>query len=333
MAPGRHEGMLCATAAIVLAALLGGCEAREQIARQTVAVKAQDTAAEIEAGQAAQELVAWRQVRSFEVGLSKPRAIAVGPDGSIYAGGEDAIRSFSPEGEVQWELPLDGEVRALEVADDGTMFVGFMESVAVLDPSGREQLRITPQDRRTWITSLAVSDDAIFVADAGARKVRRFDRQGNPTGEIGSEDPERGIPSLATPSPHLDVALSGNVLLIANPGRHSVQRHSVAGGALLGRWGDYGPDVEGFSGCCNPTDLAVLPDGRVVTGEKGNPRVKIYSPDGELLSVVAPPSEFREDTTAIDLQTDASGRVVALDPPRGEIHIYEEIEGSEEETG
>lgn len=333
MAPGRHEGMLFTTAAVVLAALLGGCEAREQIARDTVAVKAADTAAEIEAGQAAQKWVAWRQVGRIDTGLSKPRAIAVGTDGNIYAGGEGAIRCFSPEGEVQWELPVDGEVWALEVADAGTMFVAYIESVAVLDPSGREHLRITPQDRRTWITSLAVSDHAIFVADAGARKVWRYDRQGTPTGEIGSEDPQRGIPSLATPSPHLDIALSGDAILVANPGRHSVQRHAVADGALLGRWGDYGPDVEGFSGCCNPTDLAVLPDGRVVTSEKGSPRVKLYSPDGELLSVVAPPSEFRDDTAGIDLAADSSGRVLTLDPVRGEIRIYEEIAGSEEETG
>jgi hypothetical protein len=100
--------------------------------------------------------------------------------------------------------------------------------------------------------------------------------------------------------------------------------HSRADGALLTSWGQPGTDVHGFGGCCNPTDIAPLPDGRVVTSEKGLPRVKVYSAEGALLSVVVPPGEFVRSTVGIDLATDPSGRIAVLDPDRGIVRVYEE---------
>ncbi|MBM3243119.1 hypothetical protein FJZ31_43220, partial [Candidatus Poribacteria bacterium] len=45
-------------------------------------------------------------------------------------------------------------------------------------------------------------------------------------------------------------------------------------------------DIDGFCGCCNPVNFAMLPDGRFVTCEKGLPRVKIYDADGTFSGVV-----------------------------------------------
>ncbi len=88
-------------------------------------------------------------------------------------------------------------------------------------------------------------------------------------------------------------------------------------------WGLSSNGLEGFGGCCNPTDIALLPDGRVVTSEKGLPRVKVYSADGQLLSVVVPPEEFRPNAVGIDLA--ASGMTIAvLDPDDDVVRLYKE---------
>ncbi len=71
-----------------------------------------------------------------------------------------------------------------------------------------------------------------------------------------------------------------------------------ASGELEFAWGKPSAGIEGFCGCCNPVGLAMLPDGRCVTCEKGLPRVKVYSTEGVFESVVAGPETFPENAKA-----------------------------------
>jgi hypothetical protein len=94
--------------------------------------------------------------------------------------------------------------------------------------------------------------------------------------------------------------------------------------------------IEGFSGCCNPVSLAVLPDGGFVTCEKGLIRVKVYNAEGEFVGVVAGPDELGRteimrvcDTPeqcgqqSFDAAVDAAGRIYILDTLNHTIRIFE----------
>ena len=92
-------------------------------------------------------------------------------------------------------------------------------------------------------------------------------------------------------------------------------------------------DIEGFSGCSNPANFAIIEDGGFVTGEKGLPRVKIYDADGVFVSVVAPPELFgwRNDgffgsrIGELDVSVDPQGRVLVLDPVERIVRIFARI--------
>ncbi len=86
-------------------------------------------------------------------------------------------------------------------------------------------------------------------------------------------------------------------------------------------WGKGSPAVADFFGCCNPAQLAVLPDGCFVTAEKGLPRVKIYSPTGNFQTVVAGPAQLRD--TPADLAADCNGRVLVLDGRLSKVRVFE----------
>jgi hypothetical protein len=130
------------------------------------------------------------------------------------------------------------------------------------------------------------------------------------------------VPGLIIPSPHLDVAWRDATHLYVNdPGRHRVELYEV-GGKLIGWWGTPSTALAGFSGCCNPTDLALLPDGRIVTAEKGIPRVKVYTPDGHLAGLVAGPDRFQELDAGMDLAADPEGRIFVLDPRARLVRVF-----------
>jgi len=81
--------------------------------------------------------------------------------------------------------------------------------------------------------------------------------------------------------------------------------------------------LEGFSGCCNPAEMAIMEDNSFVTSEKGMPRIKLYGQHGELKGVVAPPDKFDVDSYyAPDVTVDAEHRVYALDFDRKQVRIF-----------
>jgi hypothetical protein len=101
-------------------------------------------------------------------------------------------------------------------------------------------------------------------------------------------------------------------------------------------WGKAGSDIAGFFGCCNPSHLALLPDGRFVTSEKGIPRIKIYRADGEMECVVAGPQQLdvpanslgdprtTESQLVFDVAVDGQGRILVLDHRSNSIRVFVE---------
>jgi hypothetical protein len=137
------------------------------------------------------------------------------------------------------------------------------------------------------------------------------------------KDPATGVPGFIVPSPYFDLGISkdGN-LWVVNPGRHSFEKYAI-NGTLLTSWSKASMAMEGFCGCCNPSNFAFLNDSLFVTSEKGIERVKIYNTDGTFLAVVATPDQFEEGTTGLDLAVDKQNRILVLDPVKKLVRIFE----------
>jgi hypothetical protein len=233
------------------------------------------------------------------------------------------------------ELELSAPVRSLAVAPDGTVFAGLKDHVEVYDTKGRRSAVWEAPKGRPFLTGIAVGEKDVFVADAGNRLVWRHDRAGAVVGRIGEKNREKDIPGLILPSPFLDVELGQDGLLrVNNPGRHRVELYTVEGDLELA-WGKPSMAIAGFCGCCNPVNLALLPDGRCVTFEKGLPRVKVYSADGTMECVVAGTEAFadtrREDAISsadevmyggLDGVVDSLGQVHVLDLLGGGVQVF-----------
>ncbi|MEW6250480.1 MAG: hypothetical protein AB1716_07520, partial [Planctomycetota bacterium] len=228
---------------------------------------------------------------------------------------------------VTW--PTGGPAHSVAFGPDGAVYVGEEGRIELFDaPAAGAGEVAAPKLRATWtdaarlgqVTALAGTADGVFAGDAAGRCIRRLDNRGQWQADIGADNRMRGF---VLPNGHLDFALDGEGVLHAlNPGQHRVQRFDGTG-KLLGHWGRFdGRDAEGFPGCCNPTNIALLPGGDIVVTEKAGPRVKVYSREGKLRAHFGA-EDFDPNCRNMDVATDAGGRIYVVDTERLHIVVYE----------
>jgi len=276
-------------------------------------------------------LIKYTELRPIRTGFPTVQAIAVDPKDNVYVACGKLVRLFTPDGVKLRDVTLPFEPTALAVDAEGLLYVALADHVWVFGAATKPKAVWDKIAGKPFISSLAVSEDSVYVADAGGHVVRRYDKSGKLLNTLAKKDPGRGIDGLVLPSPYLDVAVGPDGLIrVANPGRLRVEVYTPQGD-LMAKWGDASLQVDGFCGCCNPSHLAMLPDGRVVTSEKGVPRVKVYSKDGRFDCVVAAPKSFQgvacsaDDCRAgktLDLAVNSKGVILVLDPAPRDVRMF-----------
>ena len=279
--------------------------------------------------------------KEIDSGLKNTRAIALDSEDNIYIAGDRLIKMMSSDGETIDTIELDGEPTCLAVSDEGRIYVGVRDHVRVYgrkggDEGGAELLaRWQGLGPEAVLTSIATCKDDVFVADAGNRIVLRYDTGGKLLNRIGRKDKDKGIGGFSIPSAYFDLAVGSDGLLrVVNPGRHRIEAYTFDGD-LEFWWGDYSSGVEGFCGCCNPINFAILADESFVTCEKGLVRVKIYDAEGDFVGVVAGPEQLVAggecrvcevpamcQSGGFDVAVDSRQRVLVLDTIRGVVRSF-----------
>ena len=295
-------------------------------------------------------LIHYRETAQIALAIAAPRALTVTEDDRIFVAGDRTVTEYDADGKPALTIRLEAEPQCLAVggaehAFPGRIYVGLTDRVATFDAAGKPVAVWEPLGEKAVLTAIATAENDVYLADAGRRVVLRCDAGGNVQGEIGRRDPEQGIQGFVIPSPYFDLLMGSDGLLrVVNPGAHRIETYTPDGhfeSPLV--WGRPSMAIDGFCGCCNPINIAVLPDGRFVTAEKGVPRVKVYSDEGEFQSVVAGPAVLLPTPTAaeetrsphkmqtVDVATDSRGRVLVLDPATRQVRVFEEITTLDEE--
>lgn len=277
------------------------------------------------------KLIAYDNIVRWKAPHAEAKRIAIGPDDTLYLCSGNYLTAMSRAGERGLEIALAEPSRCAAVAKDGTIYLGLRDHIEVFDAKGVRKATWESPGKKSWFTGIAATENDVYAADAGNRVILRYDKSGKLVRRIGEKDKERNIPGFIIPSPFFDVEIARDGLLrVNNPGRHRLELYTPEGD-FEGSWGSASMGIKGFCGCCNPINLALLPDGRLVTCEKGLPRVKVYSADGQFESVVAGVESFVEngkacgpaDCTAggLDAVVDAQGLIYILDLVTGDVRV------------
>lgn len=273
---------------------------------------------------------------SVETGFEKSKAITVDSQKNVYVAGDKAIRVFDSNAALVRTIELGAEARSLAVSAEGAVYTGVGDHIEVYDRNSKRIASWKSLGDSAVITSIALSKQGdVFVADAGNRIIIRYDSAGNEINRIGQKDAGKNVPGFLIPSPYFDLAIPRDGMLRAvNPGLGQIDAYTFDGDYEFS-WGKQSVKVEGFCGCCNPINIAMLGDDSFVTCEKGINRIKVYDRDGNFKGVVAGPDELTPDTPqkicvfpeqcqsgGFDVATDQDSAVYVLDTIKNTVRIF-----------
>ena len=150
-------------------------------------------------------LILYRQTAEISVDLKKPLALAVGPDGNIFVAGDKAIQVLDSKGIKTAEIKLAYEPRCLAVGGPehkypGRIYVGANDHVEVLDADGKPVGSWDKINEKALLTSIAIAENDIFLADAVNRIVWHYDTDGKLVNRIGVPDRAGRFPDFSSPA-------------------------------------------------------------------------------------------------------------------------------------
>ncbi len=267
--------------------------------------------------------IAFAETLQIKTSLEEIHGLATDANGRIYVSGKDGVEIFDASGKPETKFNIQGTAQCISPDEKGNLLLGIQDHIETWNKAGKQLSAWKSFGTEAVITSIAVKGNDVFVADAGQKVVYHCDLTGNLINKIGLKDPATGVPGFIIPSPYFDLGIShdGN-LWVVNPGRHSFEKYNFSG-TLLTSWGKASMAMEGFCGCCNPSNFAMISDSLFVTSEKAIERVKIYNADGSFRCLVAAPNQFEAGTKGLDLAVDNQNRILVLDPVKMMIRVFE----------
>lgn len=170
------------------------------------------------------------------------------------------------------------------------------------------------------VASISATDEAVFIA------TRAPLGYGYDVWRTTTEfaDAEKIVTGLSGCCGQMDVQANADGVFVAENSRKRVRRFDAAGKTICD-WGKSSEGVEGFGSCCNPMNLAFGADGSVYTAEDTTGRIKRYSVDGKLLSVVGA-ADVVPGCKKTSIGVDSTGdRVYALDITRNTVAVLSRV--------
>ncbi|MDQ7831503.1 MAG: hypothetical protein RDU30_07220 [Desulfovibrionaceae bacterium] len=227
--------------------------------------------------------------------FSRPEAVAVAADGSVYVAdsGNNRIQKFSADGvfltkwgsqgtgDGQFDVPV-----SVAVAPDGSLYVGESgnKRIQKFSSDGTFLTRWGPEGEFGRFFTIAVAmDGSVYVADTLNNRIKKYSSDGVFLTEWGQGfDPEG---NLSCPF-GIAVAADGSVY-VADTFNSRIQKYS-SNGVFLARWGSRGVGDGQFGW---PMAVAVAADGSVYVADHQfndqkyeNNRIQKFSANGTFLT-------------------------------------------------
>lgn len=244
---------------------------------------------------------------------------AIAANQSFWIGGKTQLLHLSEQGSFLEKIKMAEPIHALTISWNNDIYAATKNQIIIYsrDLSEWRETRFEKLEGQAYITSICLSANLLFVADAGNKQLHAYDLKGKMLWSTRGKDP------FIIPSPYFDVMPDneGGVWIV-NPGRHRIEKYNQQG-EYVALWKP--SEKNRFLGCCNPAHAAMLSGERFVTLEKGLIQSRIFSPSGQVERMVAQIKS--SDRFAYELDVKKDGSIVILDGVHNMLLIFKEKEG------
>lgn len=267
-------------------------------------------------------LVSHREVTQIRLNHPSPVDLAF-HNGLLFILFEKALQGIDLQGKEHYFFSWqEGTASSMTLNPDGQIIIAMQNRLVLFNRQGTLLAQSEWIHEQSGITSLAYGNGRVLAADGHRREVVMFDSQLRLLQRFKGESGVSEHHGFILPGNQFSLRVNAeNELWVTNPGIHLLQNYSFEG-RLRGHWGKASFGHDGFSGCCNPSYFAFLPDGRFVTSEKGMVRVKIHHESGAFLSYVAPPQLFANGHAAPAVAIGEEEQIILLDFDLPAIRIF-----------
>jgi hypothetical protein len=256
----------------------------------------------------------WMVSRVFEPPQGNLSAVAVEDNGNIVLGGESYVSVYSSDFVPLWTMDTEKPITAVSSSGD-TVFASTIETILEISPEGERISEWGPFEDNAILTSVSANKTLVAFADAGNKIVTILDKQGNLKKIIGIS----GEPFIV-PSAHFDVTISAdNMLYVANPGKSRLETRDLDG-KVISYIGEPGVGPGEFSGCCNPSNFAVI-QGGFITAEKGINRIEILDEHGKFVESVSSANDFKPPIP-LDVAVYESKIIYGANPADAKLYVF-----------
>ncbi len=155
-------------------------------------------------------LLCYKELGQIKPGVSKLYGIAIDKKNNVLITTENKVIKYNVNGDSIYSFKITDKAGCIAVGANGLIYLGYKKHIEVYSSDGKEVKKWNDIPGVPYITSIAVDDTSVYVADAGNKLVHHFNYNGQLVNEIGKKNPDKGIPGLFIPSPYFDVLLGNN---------------------------------------------------------------------------------------------------------------------------
>lgn len=221
----------------------------------------------------------------------------------LYVSAGQSVYIYDTEGELLSSFSTRPDVRDITVGDN-CIYLLYPTFIEVYSEDGVLIHTWEACSELSDYCSFALAGNFVFVTDAENKNICQYTNEGNFVRFIKSP---RGF---IIPSYSFDIESRNDTIYCVNSGRHSVESYTPDG-KFIAAFGEPGSEAGFFAGCCNPAYISFTPEGKLLTSEKGNPRISCFERDGTFREVLLNNRLLGGGNAAYEVRTDGSQLFVA----------------------
>lgn len=199
-------------------------------------------------------------------------------DGKLFVSAGQSVYIYDTKGTQTASFPVKQDARDITAKQD-TIYLLYPTFIEVYNTEGQLLREWEACSELSDYCSFTLAGDYLFVTDAENKNICKYTKDGNFVKFIKS--PHHFI----IPSYSFDIESRNDTIYCVNSGRHLIETYTPDGD-FIAAFGGPGTETGFFAGCCNPAYISFTPDGKLLTSEKGNPRISSFERNGVFKEVL-----------------------------------------------